>query len=122
MTDLEGVAGVTEFEDRVTDTPYRSAVRQLMHRLLTGEVNAAVDGLFRAGVTEVIVNDGHGSGCSFDLEELDPRMHVVHAPDLSTWLPLLDERCDATAPVGAHAMASSPPATCYRTMSKSIRR
>lgn len=121
MTDLEGVAGVTDFEDRTNDTPYRTFHRQRMQRLLTAEVNAAVEGLFEAGATEVIVNDGHGAGYTLDFEQLDPRIQVVHGNDRPTWLPLLDERCAATALVGAHAMASSEPATCYHTMSKGIR-
>jgi D-amino peptidase len=37
------------------------------------------------------------------------------------WLPLLDETCDATALIGAHAKASSPPATNYHTMSKAVK-
>jgi len=37
------------------------------------------------------------------------------------WLPLLDETCAATLLIGAHAKASSPPATAYHTMSKSIK-
>jgi len=93
-----------------------------MHRLLTGEENTAVDGLFRAGATEVTANDGHGAGCSFELEELDPRMQIVHGPDLPTWLPLLDGKRDATALIGAHALASSPPgaSACQRSTSQAI--
>jgi D-amino peptidase len=122
MTDLEGVAGVADFEDRSTDAPYATFHRRRMQRLLTGEVNAAVEGLYLAGATEVIVNDGHGAGYTLDFEELDPRIQVVHGDDRPTWLPLLDERCAATVLVGAHAMASSEPATCYHTMSKAVRR
>jgi D-amino peptidase len=92
-----------------------------MQRLLTGELNAAVEGLTLAGATEVIVNDGHGAGYTLDFEQLDPRIQVVHGNDRPTWLPLLDERCAATALVGAHAMASSEPATCFHTMSKGVR-
>ncbi len=121
MTDLEGVAGVADFEDRTEDTPYKRFVRRRMQRLLTGEVNAAVEGLFSAGVTEVIVNDGHGAGYTLDFEMLDSRIQVVHGHERPTWLPLLDETCDATILIGAHAKAGSPPATCYHTMSKSIR-
>ncbi len=46
MTDLEGVAGVTAFEDRKIDTHDNHEKRMQMRRLLTGEVNAAIDGLF----------------------------------------------------------------------------
>lgn len=121
MTDLEGVAGVAGFEDRATDTHANHALRQRLSRLLTGEVNAAVDGLFAAGADEVLVNDGHGPGYTLDFESLDPRLQVIHGSDRPGWLPLLDERCDATVLVGAHARASSPPATCYHTMSKGVK-
>ena len=73
MTDLEGVAGVTDFENRTIDTHDNHETRMRMRRLLTGEVNAAIDGLFKAGATQVIVNDGHGAGYTIDFEQLDPR-------------------------------------------------
>lgn len=121
MTDLEGVAGVTDFEDRTTDTRDNYEKRMQMQRLLTGEVNAAVNGLFEGGVTQVIVNDGHGGGYTIDFENLDPRVQIVHGSDRPFWLPLLDETCDATILVGAHAKAESPPATNYHTMSKAVK-
>jgi len=121
MTDLEGVAGVTDFEDRTTDTHDNNEKRKQMQRLLTGEVNAAIDGLFDGGATQVIVNDGHGGGYTIDFEELDPRAQIVHGHERPFWLPLLDDTCYATILVGAHAKAESPPATNYHTMSKAVK-
>lgn len=121
MTDLEGVAGVTDFEDRSVDTHDNHRQRMRMQRLLTGEVNAAIDGLFQGGATQVIVNDGHGGGYTIDFESLDPRAQIVHGHERPFWLPLLDETCDATVLVGAHAKAESPPATNYHTMSKAVK-
>lgn len=121
MTDLEGVAGVVGFEDWATDTHANHEARMRMHRLLTFEVNAAVEGLFAGGASEVIVNDGHGAGYTLDFEELDPRIQVVHGHERPFWLPLLDESCAGTVLVGAHAKASSPPATSYHTMSKGVK-
>lgn len=121
MTDLEGVAGVTEFEDRSSDTHDNHEKRMRMRRLLTGEVNAAIDGLFEAGGTQVIVNDGHGAGYTIDFEQLDPRAQIIHGHDRPFWLPLLDETCYATVLVGAHAKAESAPATNYHTMSTAIK-
>ena len=121
MTDLEGVAGVTDFEDRTIDTRDNHEKRMQMQRLLTGEVNAAVDGLFAGGATQVIVNDGHGGGYTIDFENLDPRAQIVHGSDRPFWLPLLDETCHATILVGAHAKAESPPGTNYHTMSKAVK-
>lgn len=121
MTDLEGVAGVTDFEDRKTDTHDNHEKRMQMQRLLTEEVNAAIDGLFEAGATQVIVNDGHGGGYTINFEQLDPRAQIIHGHERPFWLPLLDKTCDATILVGAHAKAESPPATNYHTMSRAIK-
>lgn len=121
MTDLEGVAGVTDFENRSLDTLDNHHVRMRMQRLLTGEVNAAIEGLFAAGATEVIVNDGHGGGYTIDFENLDPRAQIIHGQDRPFWLPLLDETCDATILIGAHAKAGTTGATCYHTMSTGVK-
>jgi len=121
MTDLEGVAGVTDFEDRVTDSHDNHETRMRMRRLLTGEVNAAIEGLYEGGATQAIVNDGHGAGYTIDFEQLDPRAQIIHGHERPVWLPLLDETCDATILIGAHAKASSPPGTAYHTMSKSVK-
>jgi D-amino peptidase len=121
MTDLEGVAGITDFEDRSTDSHDNHETRMRMRRLLTGEVNAAIDGLFAAGATEVIVNDGHGAGYTIDFEQLDPRAQIIHGHERPVWLPLLDETCAATLLIGGHAKASSPPGVAYHTMSKAVK-
>ena len=124
VTDLEGVAGVTGFEDRRSaghDSHDNWNHRQRMRRLLTGEVNAAVDGLFEAGATQVIVNDSHGAGYTIDFENLDPRAQIYHGHERPVFLPMLDETCDATILVGAHAKASTPMATAYHTMSKDVK-
>ncbi len=69
MTDLEGVAGVVTFEqDSYSDGKYYETAK----RLLTAEVNAAVDGLMAAGAEEVLVIDGHGPGGIW-FEDLHPR-------------------------------------------------
>src|SRR5579864_4315513 len=52
ITDAEGVAGVCRQDQ--TDPK-----DQEMRQLLTGEINAAVDGLYAGGAAEVIVWDGH---------------------------------------------------------------
>ncbi len=84
------------------------------NRLLTAEVNAAVDGLEAAGATEVIVMDGHGPG-AIVYEELDPRASLIHGrPASPRWR---DEvrGCDATVFVGQHAMAATPDANMNHT-------
>lgn len=116
MTDLEGVAGVWDWDAHASDDPGRHAEQSRMRRLLTGEVNAAIEGFYDAGATEVIVNDGHGAGYTIEIEGVDPRAQVIHGDDRPFWLPLLDARCDATALVGAHAKAHTHGANLCHTM------
>lgn len=122
MTDLEGVSGVVEFEPRAEDTLDNQRKRKLMRRLLTGEVNAAIAGLFEGGATEVVVNDGHGGGYTIEFEEIDPRVTVIHGTQRPFWLPELDETCDATVLIGAHARAGTPCGVLYHTQSTSVKR
>jgi D-amino peptidase len=122
MTDLEGVSGVVDFENRADDSRENQRKRAIMRRLLTGEVNAAIQGLFEGGATEVIVNDGHGSGYTIDFEEIDPRVTVIHGTKRSFWMPDLDATCDATILVGAHARAGTQRAVLYHTQSGDVKR
>ena len=103
MTDLEGISGVNTIE-KVSDegTPgHRFALERLML-----DVNAAVDGAFRGGATDVYVKDGHGGGNNFIKEMLDPR--AIQIPDSVGWQKLIrNGEIDAYMEVGAHAMAGT---------------
>lgn len=51
--DMEGIGGIVE-ERQVSDTANASAYRQEARELLTGEVNAAVEGALESGATAVL--------------------------------------------------------------------
>ena len=59
LADLEGVAGVLDLENWCREN---SRYRERAGELLTGEVNAAVEGFLAGGATEILVVDGHGGG------------------------------------------------------------
>lgn len=103
MTDLEGVAGVKNSEDwcHIYSLFYGTACR-----LLTEEVNAAVDGLFAGGAKYIQVADGHGCG-AVDIELLDPRVEYARGWAEGAWPFGLDEGFDGIAWVGQHAKAST---------------
>lgn len=102
-TDLEGVAGVVSFtEQTYSDGRYNDAAK----RLLTAEVNAAVEGLVSAGVEDVLVSDGHGPGAIW-FEDLHPAASLLHGRPVA-----LRAVCDAVIAgydvcvmIGQHAMA-----------------
>ncbi len=117
MTDLEGVAGVWDFDYRDTLDALKVDEIRRNGRLLTGEVNAAVEGFLEGGATEVVVNDGHGVGATIDVEALHPAARLIHGQGRPSWLPLLDGSFGATAIVGAHAKAGTAGANLCHTMS-----
>ncbi len=120
MTDLEGVAGVHTWENRKDESLENHERRCRQRRWLAREVNAAADGFFAAGAAAVLVNDGHGAGYTIDLDEIDPRLEVIHGQERPFWLPHI-EQCDVTGIVGAHAKAGTPDGCLCHTMSSSVR-
>ncbi len=56
-TDMEGTAGVVDWEQCVGQGPEAAAGR----KLLLDEVNAAIEGAVEAGATEIVVNDSHSA-------------------------------------------------------------
>lgn len=116
ITDLEGVAGVCQFEQ--TRPPDCTEAEFLRAReLLTGEVNAAVEGCFEGGATRVVVNDGHGAGQTILPDRIHPEMELVHGRDRPVVLPGLDESFAAVMLVGYHAMMGTPTGILHHTQS-----
>jgi D-amino peptidase len=120
FTDLEGVAGVDDWDPRHREDGAQArgvAERAEMQRLLTGEVNAAAQGLLAAGVEEVLVNDGHGAGRTILVEELLPGVRIARGTDRPSWLLGISPRFGALLQVGMHAMAGTPGACLAHTQS-----
>ena len=102
-TDMEGVSGLDNLAMVEQDSPRYGEGREL----LMGDVNAAVDGAFAGGATEVSVLDSHGGGwANFIPGRLDPRARQDTKPN-GKWWGILDESYQGTFFVGAHAMAGT---------------
>jgi D-amino peptidase len=67
--DMEGISGVTRWEETDPSNPDYGRFRKIM----TDEVNAAIAGAIEGGATEIIVADGHNSGTNILVENLDKR-------------------------------------------------
>jgi D-amino peptidase len=101
MSDLEGIGGISHAAFMEREGAYYQDARRLLMR----ELNAAIAGAFDGGATEVYARDGHGQGCNFILDELDPR--ATHELRKGNWYSSLDASFDATFFIGAHAMAGT---------------
>lgn len=103
VTDMEGVCGVINHDDWVTPT---SQNYEEGRRLLTLEINAAVEGFCAAGATEILVADGHGAG-GINQAYLDKRT-LLQRGFPGPYPFGLDRSFDALAWVGQHAKAGTP--------------
>lgn len=117
LTDLEGVSGIVDFDRQCwTHSPdFRQS-----QELLTGEVNAAVQGAVEAGAKQVVVCDAHGQGHNILIEHLHPAAEMIQGSMRPHWLPWIEEGFDAFIQVGAHAMAGTPNAVLCHSMELDI--
>ena len=122
VTDLEGVAGVYQWENR-DDTSLENHERRCRQRRWSAaEVNAMGEGFFAGGATEAWVYDGHGAGYTIDIGLVDPRIRILHGRGAPSYCTGLDENCAAIGSLGTHAMAGTKWANLAHTMGTSIRR
>lgn len=71
--DIEGVAGVVlPRQGQPGNLEYENA-----RMLMTEEANAAIEGAFAGGATEVLVNDSHGPMINLIPDQLDPRAELI---------------------------------------------
>ena len=106
--DMEGVAGISRWSQVMAG--------ELMYEegraLYTEEMNAAVDGAFEGGATEVVVMDCHGAGKDHSFnslipERLDARCEFVVQRSWTEYTAFLEQGCDGALFVGMHARAGT---------------
>lgn len=119
--DMEGVCGVSSWV-QVMPPEYgggpRSRVEYERARLrLTKEVNAAAEGAFASGASDVIVNDAHDGMRNLLPEELHPRVRFITGSDKAFGMMQGIEETGSGAVffVGYHAKAGTPAAPLAHT-------
>lgn len=114
-TDLEGVAGVVTFGVQTfPEGKYYEAAK----KLLTGEINAAVEGMLEMDVDDILVGDLHGPG-GIVFEDLHPAAKLLHGRPLAP-RQVQDEVLkdyDVCMMIGQHAMAGIASANLNHTQS-----
>jgi D-amino peptidase len=114
ITDMEGVDGV--FSSELQCIPFQSPRFEESRKLLTGEVNAAVDGLLAGGATEVVVWDGHDSSRTLSSLDIHPKARLLMNQPISPTLEL-DSSYSAVIFIGQHAMAGAEKAVLSHSYS-----
>jgi D-amino peptidase len=112
--DMEGITGVTTW-DQVTPGHAEYA---RFRRLMTRDVNAAIRGACEAGADEIVVADGHWNGSNILVEELDPRARLnTGSPSPFSMMQGIDESVDGVMFIGYHARNGTPSAVLDHTWS-----
>jgi len=124
VCDSEGGSGIVEYWSR--NVPPGHPRFQEYRELMTRDINAAIEGCFQAGATEVVVSDdGYGGTCTVP-ELMDPRASWIRGPGFGTGkLPLLaglDESFDGLMLVGFHPMEGAEKGVLAHTWSSAGRR
>ncbi len=101
--DMEGISGVVAGKQTDNGEEYKRA-----QKLMTGEVNAAIEGALAGGASEVLVNDSHGSMRNILIEELNPSAQLISgSPKPLSMMQGIDESFDAAFFIGYHAQAGT---------------
>jgi D-amino peptidase len=117
--DMEGVAGISHIRPTTRgDVGYDRAAE-----LMLGEANAAIEGAFAGGATELTLNDSHGQMYNLPPEALDPRArHVTGTKPYSMVEAARDAKFDVALFVGYHARAGDPRGVIGHTYTMRITR
>ena len=114
ITDMEGVDGI--FNSELQCIPFQSPRFEESKKLLTGEINAAVDGLLEGGATEVVVWDGHDASRTLSTLDIHPKARLLIGSPVSSTLEL-NSSYSAVVFIGQHAMAGAEKAVLSHSYS-----
>ncbi len=112
--DMEGITGVTTWDQITPGHPEYARYRQRM----TEDVNAAARGAFAGGADAVVVSDAHEKGSNILVEALDARIVLNSgSPSPFSMMQGIDAGVDGVFFVGYHARQGSSPAVLDHTWS-----
>ena len=116
--DMEGIAGVASGSDVGGTNGDYARFRTIM----AAEANAAIDGAFRAGATDVLVRDSHGSKLNMFPADLDPRARLLRAQSsgAKNMMEGIDSTFGAAVFIGYHAKAGTANAILEHTSTGNV--
>ena len=109
--DMEGGSGISSAQHM------REGGYERMRRLLTHDVNAAIEGAYDAGASEVLVTDAHGNMTNLMIEELDERAMLLSGSNKHLCqMEGIDETFDVVFFIGYHAHEGNGDAVMNHTI------
>jgi D-amino peptidase len=116
--DMEGLAGVVSGSEVSASGPDYARFRGIMAK----EANAAIDGAFRAGATDVLVRDSHGAKKNLLPDDLDSRARLLRGASTGprNMMEGIDSSFAAVVFIGYHAKAGTPDAILEHTSTGNV--
>ena len=112
--DMEGIVGVVTNEQLGPQGFEYARFREFM----TQEVNAAIQGAFDAGASEVVVSDSHGNGQNLLIEKLPKDVLLIRAwPRPLMMMQGIDETFAGAIFIGYHTATTNPQGVRAHTIS-----
>lgn len=99
--DMEGVAVICHDEQ----AGHKQSDYPRMREIMTGEVQAAIEGAREAGAEDILVRDAHDTGRNLLVEKLDPDVEVIEGDPYDLGMMSgISRDFDASMQVGYHSM------------------
>src|SRR5712692_2572092 len=117
VTDMEGVGGVNNVDEQLLPGQRRY---EESRRLLTGEVNAAVEGALQGGASQVVIWDGHDGSRTLSIDQIHPRAQLIQGRPTPADYYLKPKLYDGILFVGQHAMAGAKDGVLTHSQSFSV--
>ncbi|MDI6697668.1 MAG: M55 family metallopeptidase [Candidatus Saccharicenans sp.] len=110
--DIEGIAHVVNAQTAAGQFDYERG-----RRLMTAEVNAAIEGCLAAGAGEIIVSDSHGNAQNIIPEELNEKAYLIRSfPRPLLQMEGIDSSFDGVIFIGYHPREGTPEANLSHTI------
>lgn len=111
--DMEGISSAVS-SDQMSPEGFEYAG---FRKLMTAEVNAAIEGALEAGATKITVADSHGNGLSLLPDELNPKARLIRSwPRPLGMMQGVEGGFDAAMFIGYHASANTADAVRAHTI------
>jgi D-amino peptidase len=119
VTDLEGAGGVNDADEQLLPGQRRYIESR---RILTGEVNAAVEGAIAAGASEVVIWDGHDGSRTLSVDEIHAGAKLLQGRPTPANYYLSEKLYDGILFIGQHAMAGTREGVLAHSQSFNVKR
>src|SRR5579864_8062765 len=104
VTDLEGVGGVNDADEQLLPGQRRYLESR---RILTGEINAAVDGAVAASASAIDIWDGHDGSRTLSIDEIHSAARLIQGKPTPANYYMSQQSHDGVIFIGQHAKAGT---------------